>query len=378
MKKLIDDYNELINNDVYKIIFSNPDKKSVEFKKIVINKIGEIYQVEKYTMTQVFHENIKDVISFFMSDISLNFKQVNIWDGSAEYTLKRSDGNLYMISKVASVNAPAKQETHNREKNYILPKDTVIPPLVDIGVITKDGKIITSMYDKYKQINRFLELLNDSFSSIPKGEKIHIIDFGCGKSYLTFITYYYLTEILELDANVTGLDLKEKVIDDCNKIAQKYGYTGLHFEVGDIAKYSPPAKTDAVITLHACDTATDYALFNAVSWGAKYIFSVPCCQHEINNTAKSDNLSILMKYGIVKERISALMTDAVRGNMLTYMGYSVQLLEFVDMSHTPKNIMIRAVKSNISPKVRKSALNEVISLNNEFGINPTLYKLFTE
>ena len=265
--------------------------------------------------------------------------------------------------------------SHNRKKTYLLEEGKVIPPLVDMGVFTADGKIIRSHYDKYRQINRFVELLEDELKKLDLTKTLRILDFGCGKSYLTFIVYYYLVYVRGLNVDVTGLDLKEDVIKNCNAAAARYGYKGLHFEMGNIAGYNCETPVDIVMTLHACDTATDYALYNALQWNAGLILSVPCCQHELNRQMYSETYSALTHFGIVKERTAALMTDAIRADLLIAAGYDTQILEFVDLSHTPKNLLIRAVRSKVSEKNRESALQEVQRLMEEFHLEPTLYTL---
>ncbi len=365
----------LWSSKLYKIILSNPTGEGA-YRKIVLNRQKKGWQAEQYTEKQVFHENLPEgkVQDYLMENMSGAFRQCGAWDGTFEHTVRISKKGKVtgMKKRTAQTEAPKAKTENNRKKNYLLEEGTVIPPLVDMGIFTAEGKVVRSMYDKYRQINRFVELIDDEIDALPKDQTIRIIDFGCGKSYLTFILYYYLVELKKRDVEITGLDLKADVIAHCNKAAEKYGYDKLHFQVGDIGGYETAEQIDMVISLHACDTATDYALYHAIRWKAKLIFSVPCCQHELNKQMKSDNLSILTRYGIVKERTAALMTDAIRGNLLTESGYRTQLLEFVDLSHTPKNLLIRAVRSMIPASAKKQARAEVDAIEKEFGLQPTL------
>lgn len=371
----------MLKAELQKIIISNPFSKSEEYKKIIIENKGKTYQVAKYTDKQVFHENItqEELLERMFALAENRYKQINGMSATEEHIILVSKkGNCtYKVKKTATdaVKLAAKQQGHNRQKNYILKEGMNIAPLVDMGVFTKDGKVVNAMYDKYKQINRFIEIIDDEVSNLNV-EELNVIDFGCGKSYLTFVVYYYLTEVMNLKVNMIGLDLKEDVIKKCNQAAEKYNYTNLKFEVGDVNGFKAPFDVDMVITLHACDTATDFALYNAIQWKAKMIFSVPCCQHELNKQIKPEELSILSRYGIIKERFSALATDAIRGNLLEYCGYKTQLLEFIDFEHTPKNILIRAVRRPIMPKqVKENMLGEVRAMMKEFSFEPTLYKL---
>ena len=259
---------------------------------------------------------------------------------------------------------------HNRKKKYVLEEGTPIPFLVDLGVMTQEGKIVNSKYDKFRQINRFLEFVEDIMPQLDRTREVTIIDFGCGKSYLTFAMYYYLKILQGLDIHMIGLDLKEDVIEKCNGLAKGYGYDKLEFYIGDIASYEGVDHVDMVVTLHACDTATDYALAKAVKWGAEVILSVPCCQHELNGQIQNDILEPVLKYGLIKERMAALLTDAFRAGRLEEEGYNVQILEYIDMEHTPKNILIRAVKAGVPKKVKNLA--ECMEL---VGARPTINKL---
>ena len=362
-----------------KIVLSNVADKEQRIQKVQIERKDKHFQIAQYSDKQVFHKNVDEdeLISFCIEELGVNFLQLNAWmlRGEASLKLTKKRKLLFDIKKADNSALADEVRDNNRKKNYILEEGRVIEPLVDMGIFTKEGKIVSSMYDKFKQINRFIEIIDDELKK-KIITHLNIIDFGCGKSYLTFIVYYYLTEIKKIKVNMIGLDLKEDVIRKCNKAAKKYGYENLSFELGDINGYSAPFKVDMVITLHACDMATDFALYNAVSWGAGYIFSVPCCQHELNAEIKSEKFSLMTRYGIIKERFSALITDAIRGNLLEYMGYNVNLLEFVDLSHTPKNILIRAVKNpNKAENVKLRAMDEVKRMMEEFGLSQALYRM---
>ena len=377
---------QIFSEQIHKVVISHPKTKSETYKKISIQRKKDYFQIEKYTEKQVFHENIKEteLLERCFAFIDGHYLQANAWSDQMEYALLISKKGKCALRKISqnkgqnSANCATGNcvvNTHNRKKNYILEEGTIIPPLVDMGIFTQEGKVVRSMYDKYRQINRFIELVDDAVRDLNVST-LRVIDFGCGKSYLTFILYYYLTEVRGIQAEMIGLDLKEDVIQNCNVAAKKYGYTGLRFELGDINGYKAPFDVDMVITLHACDTATDYALYNAIQWNAKMIFSVPCCQHELNHQMKSETLSILSNYGIIQERFAALATDAIRGNLLEYCGYKTQLLEFIDLSHTPKNILIRSTRrNNTSKQLKEKKLNEVHRIMEEFHFSPTLYQL---
>ena len=370
---------ELMGLSPVKIIISNAVTKTQEIKKIQIEKKEKYYQIAEFTEKQVFHKNVdeNELERVCVTKLNESFLQLNAWMISSEAQIKltRKRKILFDVKKADNKKMAEEVKTNNRKKNYILEEGSVIEPLVDMGIFTKEGKIVNSMYDKYKQINRFIEIIDDELKKIIITH-LNIIDFGCGKSYLTFIVYYYLTTIKKIKVNIIGLDLKEDVIKKCNKAAEKYGYGNLSFELGDINGYNAPFKVDMVITLHACDMATDFALYNAVNWGANYIFSVPCCQYELNSQIKSEKFSLMTRYGIIKERFSALVTDAIRGNLLEYMGYNVNLLEFVDLSHTPKNILIRAVKNpNKAKEVKEKAMDEVCRMMEEYGLSQALYRM---
>lgn len=371
----------LFDRPLQKIVISRPRQKPAACKRVVLERKQNGYLAAQYTQKQVFHQTVEhtQLEAFCLKLLQEQFSQLNAWDDSREYTLLASKKGKLTLR---SVEQPCAQlhraeAAHNRTKNYIIPEHTIVPPLVDMGIFTQEGKVVRTMYDKFKQINRFIEMVDDAVKK-QRFARLNIIDFGCGKSYLTFILYYYFTEIAKIPVQMVGLDLKADVIQKCNEAARRYGYDGLRFELGDINGYQCDFDVDMVISLHACDTATDYALFNAVAWGAKLIFSVPCCQHELNGQISGEALPLLTRYGIVQERFAALATDAIRGGLLEACGYKTQLLEFVDLAHTPKNILIRAVRKSGSAAAKSKALAEVRGLMETFGLHPALYRLLSE
>lgn len=363
----------------FKIIISKPKNKNAEPKKIVILKRGGYFQAEKLINSQAFHENLDEtaLARYIERLLADDFLQLNAFNELHEFSISISKKGKYTFSHVknsAPVNA---SESHNKEKCYIFKEGTVIEPLVDMGIFARDGKVVRSMHDKYRQINRFIEVIDDIVSNISS-EELTVIDFGCGKGYLTFLLYYYLVKIRNIKTRIIGLDLKEDVVEGCNAAARKYGYNGLSFKCIDIKNFSPDFPVDMVISLHACDTATDYALFKSVQWNAKMVFSIPCCQHEINSQLSSDEFACITRYGVIKEQVASAFTDAIRGCLLTYCGYKVQLIDIVSPVHTPKNIMIRAVKTNMPKDVRSKAMDEVTALTRAFHLDPTLLKLIRE
>lgn len=379
MEDMVTFWEKIPLEKVIKAVISNPKSKELSYDKINIIAKCDGYQVEQYTAKQVFHENIdgKRLKEYMESRLEDGYGQLNVWDDAFEYSIRVSKKGKILFKRNECKQKVKVQKNHNRKKQYLLEEGTLIEPLIDMGIFTKEGKIVVSMYDKYKQINKFIEIIDQSVSKSGL-EEFHIIDFGCGKSYLTFIVYYYFTEIKKKTVHMVGLDLKEDVIGKCNQAAKKYGYDNLEFQVGDIDGYKTKMPVDMVISLHACDTATDYALYNAIKWDAKMIFSVPCCQHELCAQMESEEYGILGRYGIIKERCAALFTDAIRGNLLEANGYKTQLLEFVDLSHTPKNILIRASKANITKKHKQKMMQEVENLCEEFHLEPTLLRLLNE
>lgn len=352
---------------------SNPRKDSSYIKaKIsrVLIKNEELLQISLFTSTKVYHENFteEDVKKRIEELLKSDFKQAEIKTNGKIHFYKYTDKGK-LLTNVKKDETFVEIKTHNKEKNYLLKEGTVIPPLVDLKVMNSEGYVVKAYYDKYKQINRFLEIVNDT---IKDEKELNIIDFGCGKSYLTFILYYFLVFVKKIKVNMIGLDLKEDVIKNCNEIAKKYHYDNLHFELGDISLYKPTEQIDMIITLHACDTATDYALYHAIKLNTKYILSVPCCQHELNLQMKKNTFELVNKYGILKDRFCAILTDSIRANILEMVGYKVNVMEFIDIENSPKNLLIKGIfTGNKNEKLKI----EIENLINTYNVNQTLYNL---
>ena len=337
-----------------------------------------LFQETLYRGTQVFHANFgpEELTARLTDYMGSLFRQAQINSALLEATALVSRKGKVTIRRKQKQSArkqdrPASDLAHDRSRQYILNEGKPVDFLLDLGVQTPDGRIIKAKYAKFRQINRYLEFIEDILDKLPRDRTIRIIDFGCGKSYLTFAMYYYLHTLQGRDIQVTGLDLKEDVIQNCNALAQKLGYDRLHFEQGDISGYQGADKVDMVVSLHACDKATDYALEKAVKWGAEVILAVPCCQHELNGQIYCDTLQPILKYGVIKERMAALITDALRADLLEQQGYDTQILEFIDMEHTPKNLMIRAVKGR-GMRPRRASIDEVTEF---LQVKPVLKEL---
>lgn len=362
----------IIDKKLIQGVFSNFRKKSqdcftkVDMKPVLIKEELK-YQFSFYYSDKVIHKSLDadKAILEMIELLNTIFKQAILFTVDADYQILISKKNKTKILK----NIPTKKPldlSHNRKKKYIIEDGKPVDFLIRLGVMNGEGKVSKKRYNKFRQINRFLEMIEDVIHKIDKNKRLKIIDFGCGKSYLTFALYYYLVEKLDIDVDIIGLDLKMDVINFCNEVAEDLDYRGLKFIHGDIKDYDGFSDVDMVITLHACDNATDAALVKAINWNAKAILSVPCCQHEFYGKIESSILEPMLKHGIIKEKLSSLVTDSLRGNILEIMGYQVQLLEFIDMEHTPKNILIRAIKSDTLDK--KKALESYTQFKEFWGL----------
>lgn len=341
---------------LYQAILSSPKTKGEQIaNKIVMRPVqlkeGLFYQFESYYSNKVLHQNVPatDAAETLLPLIQDQYKQTLIKEKSTHlHILTNKKGQLSIKRKRNEEQVPEQIiQQHNRQKRRVLEEGTPITFLVELGIMTVDGRVHAKKQDKFRQINRFLEMVEDVLDYLPTDRTLKIVDFGCGKSYLTFALYHYLSVEQQRNIEIIGLDLKSDVIQLCNDLAQRLDYKSLSFLVGDIADYEGLSQVDMVVTLHACDTATDAAIGKAVNWGASVIMSVPCCQHELFPQVSNDILTPLLGQGLLKERFASLATDGIRGQLLESIGYRVQMLEFIDPEHTPKNLLIRAVRTDV-------------------------------
>ena len=364
------------NIDFVSAVLSNPREKDGTVKvkiRPVMKQDRLLFQCEEYRNNQAFHLNLEaEATSECVENQMKVFKQMQMETRQFRYqVLVSKKGKMTIQKRLQTAEVKEVNYSHNRAKHYILEEGKTVPFLRDLGVMTKTGEIVRTKFDKFRQINRFLEFIEDILPQLPKDREVTILDFGCGKSYLTFAMYYYLHELNGYDIRIIGLDLKTDVIEACNQLAKKYGYKKLKFLEGNIADYTGSDEVDMVVTLHACDTATDFALAKAVGWKAKVILSVPCCQHELNGQMANEVLAPLFSYGLIKERMAALVTDSLRAEYLKREGYDTQILKFIDMEHTPKNILIRAVYTG-----KRGDNDEAIcACEKMLHVQPTLGKL---
>jgi len=366
-----------ISPEVYKIVLSKPIS-GAKYHRIEVLRKNNIMQAAMYTDTQVFHENFPgdETENFVNRFFGKSFSQYTAWDEKFEYSAKYTKKGKILTNRSRNQNPVPVLDSFDRKKRRIIEEGTEIPVLTDMGVFTKENKVATAMYGKFQQINRFLELIDD----VVKERTVNLVDFGCGKSYLTFLLYHYFTQIRNLPVHICGLDLKPDVIEKCNEAAKKYSYANLHFQQGDVGgleaspleSWGKPDSFNIVISLHACDTATDMAIAKAIEWDTDLICAVPCCQHEFRNKMKADTLTIFDDYGIIQERIASLATDVIRAKLLEHMGYKTQIIEFTPLENTAKNLFIRAVKTK---KANPNALAQVNTLLNEFNSESTLLNL---
>lgn len=379
MEKVFELVKEVLHNkNLISSTLSNVrTKKNEDFYKVTIRPIllkdKLFYQFEYHFKKKVAHENLDEAkaVEKINELFKEKFRQGQLYTAQGDYQVLISKKYKTKILKKPPTKTKA-ELSHNRKKQYIIPENIPNSFLIRLGVTNEKGKILSQKYDKFRQINRFLEMVEDIVPYLEDRETINIIDFGSGKSYLTFALYHYLKEIRKLKVKIIGLDLKKEVIDHCNEIAKDLEYEDLRFLTGNIEEYTGSDKIDMVVSLHACDTATDAALAKAIEWNAKIILSVPCCQHELLSQLNNEIMLPMERHGIIKERLSAMVTDAIRANILEIMGYSTQVIEFIDMEHTAKNLLIRAVNTET---VRKGAAEEYTKFKNFWNVDPYLEKI---
>jgi len=372
-----------------KIVFS--DRQSGDFNKVIIKPIilksTKNIQIESFKDNKAFHKNIDlnnlQELEDNLKEYIDNFKQILLQIEGTDISFIRKKENFSRKEKESNLVKTSNE--HNKKKQYILNEGDKIDFLIELGLMSVEGKILKSSFNKFKQINKYLEFIDDVIEEL-KAKKlitnhINVLDFGCGKSYLTFALYYYLKNYRkDLTFSIVGLDLKKDVIEFCNKLAKKLNYENLEFLNGNIKDYNKSKEVDLVFSLHACNNATDYSLEKALSLDAKAILAVPCCHHEFfekiqknKNSEFYDTLKIMADNGVVLDKFATLATDSFRSLSLELCGYKTKMIEFIDMEHTPKNILIKAIKSKSSNL--KEKLTEYNKLKEFLGIKPLLEDL---
>lgn len=365
------------NNSLVSGVLSSPlaamGVSKIEIRPIYL-KGALVYQWTEMRQNQAFHSN-KTVLQCqaALQENIPKFKQSLLRTEELEYQILVNKKGAMTILRKSSTTKSKLPLQHNRQKQYLLEEGMPIPFLIELGVMNKDGKVYHQMRDKFRQINRFIEMVKDILPALADLPELRIVDFGCGKAYLTFSLYYYLHVTKGLKVNMVGVDLKTDVLQKCQQLADKLEYSGLKFVHGGIKEYQGPEQVDMMVALHACDTASDDALARAVAWQCKVILCAPCCQHEIYKQITNQELAPLLEHGILKERFASLVTDAARAKLLEAWGYQVQVIEFIETEHTPKNVLIRAVKKE--KETNQNALSEYLTFKKTLNIKPTLEKL---
>lgn len=373
--------NIIDRNEIEGAVISSPLKKSSDITKIKIEPVmlkGKLkYRFAYYEGQKVIHKNIdrENVFDEIIAVMEEGFKQCSI-TANKHCTVLMNKKRLFSLTGVKeNINKKAVSVSHNKVKNYIIGENEYVEWMYLLGIMDKDGVVLKHRQKKFRQINKFLEMLKDIESEIL--ENSVIIDMGCGKSYLTFAMYHYFNIINKKNVEIRGYDLKKDVVEYCNELSQRFGFDRLKFYCEDISGIeNTDERISMIITLHACDTATDYAIYHGIRWGCRVMMNVPCCQHELFHQMKNDSMNIMLKHGIIKERFAALLTDSLRAQIIELMGYKVQVMEFIDIEDTPKNIMIRSVKTG--RKGNKALKEDVERIIKEYNIKPTLYRLLED
>ncbi len=360
MQKVYDLFEAMLADEsLIAVSVSRPVNKKSSVRKVSVRPIilrGHLhYQFTYHQGQQVKHRNLsrQDSLAELKALVGHSFRQAQVFSQTADYhIIVSAKGKSKILTR-----PPSRQENmgptgHNRDKNYIIPANKPCAFLHRLGIMNKQGQVLPSRMAKFKQINRFLEMVDDIVKHLPTDRELQIIDFGSGKSYLTFALFHYLHEPKQLAVRIRGIDLKEDVVHYCNTLAQDLGWSQLSFWAGDIKYYEQTEPVDMMVSLHACDTATDIALAKAVLWRSKVILAAPCYQHELFRQIDNEQMRPLLRHGILKERLAALITDSLRASALEIMGYDVQVLEFVETEHTAKNLLIRAI---LSPQAKDSS-----------------------